>query len=97
MLCGGEEEFLMELFELFTRLPIKEELSRFRAENDYKNYCIRIHGFKNNAYPIGANALGDLAYEMEQMTRESMPDEIDELQKRLFEQYDRICEKYKAI
>ncbi|MBQ8798313.1 MAG: response regulator [Lachnospiraceae bacterium] len=97
MLCGGEESFLMELFELFINLPIKEELSRFRAENDYKNYCIRIHGFKNNAYPIGANALGDLAYEMEQMTRESMPEEIDELQKRLFDQYDRICEKYKAI
>ena len=53
MLCGGEEEFLMELFELFTTLPIKEELSRFRAENDYKNYCIRITPRNVTLFVIG--------------------------------------------
>jgi len=97
MLCGGEEAFFMELFEDFTNLPIKTELVRFREEKDYKNYCIRIHGFKNNAYSVGAKELGDLAYEMEQMTRECLPDQLGEMQQRLFAQYDRICEQYNEL
>ncbi len=97
MLCGGDEAFFMELFEDFVSLPIKTELVRFCEEKDYKNYCIRVHGFKNNAYSVGAKELGDLAYEMEQMTRECLPEQIGEMQQRLFVQYDRICEQYRSL
>ena len=78
-------------------LPIKEELLRYIQEGDYKNYCIRIHGFKNNAYSVGAKKLGDLAYEMEKITKEWISDRQNELEKKqeeLFEQYDRIREEY---
>jgi len=96
--CGGDGEFYVELFEDFTKLPIKEELARYLEEGDFTDYCIRIHGFKNNAYSIGAMSLGDLAYEMEKMTRECIPEGIPKLQNQLFEQYDTICAKYdKAI
>ncbi len=97
MLCGGDEEFFMELFEEFTKLPIKTELLKFSEERDYKNYCIRIHGFKNNAYSVGAMELGDLAYEMEQMTREGMPEELCEKQRSLLMQYDRFCDIYRNL
>lgn len=97
MLCGGEEEFFVELFGEFINLPIKGELIKFMEEDDFKNYCIRIHGFKNNAYSVGAKELGDLAYEMEQMTRERFPEELGEKQQLLFEQYDRICEIYRGL
>lgn len=96
-LCGGDEAFYMELFEEFTKLPIKTELLKFSEEKDYKNYCIRIHGFKNNAYSVGAKELGDLAYEMEQMTRECMPEEIREKQEYLLAQYGRMCSLYREL
>ena len=95
--CMEDEEFYLELFQDFSVLPIREELARYLAEGDYKNYCIRIHGFKNNAYSIGARKLGDLAYAMEQLTRKTIPEEIEVMQKALLEEYDRICGIYSAI
>ena len=93
----GNEELYMELVEEFVKLRIKKELERFYEESDYKNYCILIHSFKNNAYSIGAKKLGDLAFELEKRTREGLPEEIVVLQRFLFEHYDRICEKYNEI
>ena len=95
--CMEDEEFYLELFQDFSELPIREELTQYYAEADYKNYCVRIHGFKNNSYSIGARELGDLAYAMEQLTREMIPDEIADMQQALLEEYDRICAIYRSI
>ena len=91
--CAGEEEFYLEIFHDFTHLPIKETLVELLEKKDYKNYCVAIHGFKSNSYAVGAKELGDLAFEMEKMTRESMPDNLAEYQERLFKQYDRYREE----
>lgn len=96
-ICMQDEAFYLELFRDFSELPIKAELIKYYAEADYKNYCVRIHGFKNNAYSVGARELGDLAYAMEQITREELPDGISDMQKILFEEYDRICGIYREI
>jgi len=93
--CSGDEEFYLELLQDFSELTIKEDLLEYFHKGDYKNYCIRIHGFKNSAYSIGAKNLGDRAYEMEKITREGMPEELQALQKLLFEEYDRICRGYR--
>ena len=95
--CSGDEAFYLELLQDFVELTIKEELTKFAAQSDYKNYCIRIHGFKNSAYSLGAKELGDLAYNMECISREQLPEEVLILQKKLFEQYDRICKQYKDL
>ena len=95
--CSGDKDFYIELFEEFTKLDIKSELTSYLKNSDNLNYCIRVHGFKNTAYSIGAVRLGDLAYNMEVLTREEMPDNIDELQDSLFEQYDRICQRFESI
>ncbi len=95
--CIGDEDFYIELFTDFVELTIKEELVKFAAENDHHNYCIRIHSFKNSAYSVGATALGDLSFEMEKLSRESLPDEIKEKQQALFEQYDKICKEFLKI
>lgn len=96
-LCMEDEEFYLELFQDYSELPIKEELNKCYKESDYKNYCVHIHGFKNNSYSIGARELGDLAYAMEQLTREEIPDDIADMQRVLFEEYDRICRIYREI
>ena len=95
--CSGDADFYLELLSDFAELSIKEELVQYYADGDFKNYNIRVHGFKNSAYSIGAKALGDLAYEMEKMTAKSFPIEIEMVQKHLFGQYDRICRCYKEI
>ncbi len=95
--CIEDEDFYIELFTDFSKLKIKDELIKFLGENDFNNYCIRIHGFKNNAYSVGAVKLGDLSYEMEKMSREGLPEEIKAMQNSLFEQYDRICSCFNEI
>lgn len=96
-ICAGDEEFYVELFGDFTKLKIKEELVKYMNEGDFKNYCIRIHGFKNNAYSVGAKELGNLAFEMEKMTREALPEDVKGLQDALFSEFDRICTVYNDI
>ncbi len=95
--CAGDKDFYLELLKDFTELSIKEELNRFLYEEDAKNYCIRIHGFKNNAYSVGAKEIGDLAYEMEKQSKDYFSEGIPELQKHMFELYDSVCRRYNEI
>ena len=95
--CMGDEEFYLELFQDFSRLPIREELEKYFSASDDKNYCIRIHGFKNNSYSVGAKELGNLAYEMEKITKQGSFDGIAQMQKELLDEYDRICTAYGEI
>lgn len=96
-LCVDDKDFYLELFNMFVTLSVKGELEEYVANGDFQNYHIRIHGFKNNAYSVGANILGDLALEMEQLTTNSIPEEIHAMQDTLFEQYDKICDIFNAI
>lgn len=97
ILCGEDKDFYFECFGDFDALTIKSNLVAAMNKKDYKTYCMHIHGFKNNAYTIGANELGDLSYEMEKLTKESWSDEVADKQNELFEKYDRICLTYKDI
>ncbi|MBP1550125.1 MAG: response regulator, partial [Oscillospiraceae bacterium] len=69
MLCGNDTDFYIECLGDFAALKIKSNLVAAMKEKDYKTYCVHIHGFKNNAYTIGAAVLGDIAYEMEKLTK----------------------------
>lgn len=89
--------FYLELLKDFAELSVKEELTELLNNGDFENYCIRVHGFKNTAYYMGAMELGDLAYEMETCTKDGFTDTIYGLQADLFQQYDRICQEYIKI
>lgn len=95
--CSGDREFYLELLKDFTELTVKDELKRFLKEEDVKSYCIRVHGFKNNAYSIGATEIGDLAYELEKITKRDVFDEVLELQSQMFELYDSVCRRYREV
>ncbi len=95
--CNSDVEFYIEIFKFFVNLPMKTELEELYNQNDYKNYSIKVHGFKNNAYSIGADEMGDICLKHEKLTKESFPQEVEELQKQLFEKYDRICSVYADI
>lgn len=92
--CGGDEALYAELFRDFVELEIVDQLQQFYEKGDFKNYCIRIHGFKNSAYSIGAKEIGDLAFEMEQMTREEFPEELQTVWNKWMERYMDLCQRY---
>lgn len=95
--CGGDEAFYLEIVQEFMQMPIKAELSACYEKQDYKNYCVQIHGFKSSAYSIGAMELGNLAYEMEKLTKTGFPEEICAMEKQLIEKYDSMCLEYERI
>ncbi len=95
--CAGDEDFYLEIMQYFVDLPIKTQLEKYYKNGDYKNYCIKIHGFKNNAYTVGAMALRELAFEMENMSRNELTEEILEKQSEFFKQYDSLCLVYREI
>lgn len=95
--CGGDKDFYLELLKDFTELPVVEELSRYLREDNSKNYCIRVHGFKNNAYSVGAKQLGDLAYELEKITKESSFEGVPGLQAEMFELFESVCKRYREV
>lgn len=92
--CVGDKDFYLELLTDFTELPIKDELDRFLKAADSKNYCICVHGFKNNAYSVGAKAIGDLAYELEKITKEGTFEQVLQVQTHMFELYDSVCRRF---
>ncbi|MBQ8247176.1 MAG: Hpt domain-containing protein [Lachnospiraceae bacterium] len=95
--CAGDRDFYLELLQDFTELPIKEELNKFLEAGDAHNYCIRVHGFKNNAYSVGAVEIGDLAYELERLTKESVWDGVPGKQTYMFELYDSVRQRYGEV
>ncbi len=95
--CIDDKEFYIDLLTDYINLNIKAELDEMLKLNDSQNYCIKIHSFKSSSYSIGATQIGDLAYKMEKISREGLNDEITEMQKELFRQYDRICTKINEV
>ena len=93
--CDNDAGFYVELLQDFTQLPIVEELREQIAKNDHIGYHVRIHGFKNSAYMVGAVELSDLAYEMEKLTKNGFSDGLSEMQKDFTEQYERICAQFR--
>ena len=97
VISAGDKAFYIQIFTYFVNLPIREELNGFLAADDCENYRIRIHGFKNNAYNVGAVELGDLSARMQDLCNNSLAEEILSAQEMLFEQYNRICDVFAKI
>ncbi len=95
--CGEDKDLCLEILKDYTMLTIKDELKGCVAANDFKNYCVKIHGFKNNSYLVGAKALGDLSFDMEAIAKNGFNDELFKMQDNLFQWYDDICDTYNNI
>lgn len=96
-LCCNDTDFYLELFSDYVNLPIKDDLVRCLNDGNFKDYGTHIHGFKNNSYSVGADELGRFAFEMEKLAKAGNMDEIPEMQKKLFEMYDKVCSQYSKI
>lgn len=81
----NDPDFYRELLQIFTDEAPKslERLSQALSDGDLELYTTLVHGLKNNARGIGADAAGDLCYEAEQAARAGNAGPLPELQGRI--------------
>lgn len=81
----NDPEFYKELLQIFTDEAPKalERLSAALSGNDLELYTTLVHGLKNNARGIGADAAGELCFQAEQTARSGNAEPLPELQRRI--------------
>ena len=83
--CANSPDIYCDMLSMFCKLrePSEEELARYLAAGDWKNYTIKVHALKTNARSIGASAMGELCYELELTGKKIQAGEEAEEQKAL--------------
>lgn len=81
----NDPEFYKELLHIFTDEAPKalERLSAALSGNDLELYTTLVHGLKNNARGIGADAAGELCFQAEQTARAGSAGPLPDLQRRI--------------
>ncbi len=95
--CCGDKTFFRQMLKEFVQMPIKEQLNEFFEKNDHKNYSIKVHSFKNSSYTIGATEIGDIAFKLEQLTKNGFSESVPGLQEEMFVKYDAVCRLYDTL
>ncbi|MDR1873039.1 MAG: response regulator [Deltaproteobacteria bacterium] len=68
---GGDEEILMTVLKSYADyMPDLLERLKKPAKDNLKDYTITVHGIKSSSFGVGANAVGDLAKELESRSDE---------------------------
>lgn len=88
----GDQEGLREIMGIFHAEGPKrqEQLAHLFQEQDWKNYVITVHALKGNAKGIGAEALSELARQLEMAGKENRIDYILMHHEELMENYRRL-------
>ncbi len=90
---GGVEAYL-PLLKVFYESADRnaEEINRLYADEDYKNYTIRVHALKSSARIIGAAAFGEKAQSLEDAGKDNNRAYIRENHETFMQDYARLRE-----
>ncbi len=98
-LCVDSEDIYKEVLE--TALEEGEEKLPFIREcvekEDFKRYCIEVHGLKNAARQIGATELSEMALEQEKAAKAENYDFIKESYEKLLALYQETMDVLKEF
>lgn len=96
---GGAEAAYRETLVLFADLWMerKEQLKQFLEENNMPEYAILIHAIKGDARTLGAEGLGELAYEQELRAKADDADAIRNTFDKVMEAGDTTAEYFKKM
>ena len=94
MYCGGDLNDYIELAKVYieTGEHYYEELIRFHAEQDWKNYAILAHSIKSTSKTLGAMKLSDIAYKEEQAAKAEDAITINQYHLSFLREYRRILD-----
>ena len=87
-----DEQLYREMLETFIgdTGSRKEEISRFYAEKNLKDYQIRVHALKSASRNVGADVLAELAFEQEMAAEKMEVSVVEEGFSPMMAEYDRI-------
>lgn len=96
---GGDDDAYRETLVLFADLWVerKEQLRQFLEENNMPEYAILIHAIKGDARTLGAEGLGELAYEQELRAKAGDTEAISSTFDRVIGEGDTTAEYFKQM
>lgn len=96
-LAKGDEELYEELVRMFLKERAKQdEMQRFIAEKNIKDYAIWVHGLKGNARTLGADSLADMAFEHEKQSKAGNLEYVQNHWNELLSIWEKTLEGFKA-
>jgi len=95
----GNESGYRETLVMFADLWVerKEQLKQFLADNDMPAYAILIHAIKGDARTLGAEGLGELAYEQELQAKAGDAEAVKNTFERVICVGDKTAEYFKQM
>ncbi len=93
--CRNDWNFYLQLLEKFVAdAPHKaEDIEGFYGNGDYDNYRIQVHSLKSTSRMMGADALSQMAKDLESAAKENDRAYIEAHHRELLEEYRKIAEK----
>ena len=96
--CGSPELLRNVVKEFLTTIDMKaDQIEKFAAERDYRNYTVNVHALKSSARLIGAMELSAMAARLEECGNNEDEKEILEKTPKLLELFRSYNEKLSAI
>lgn len=97
--CQGDEDFYEEILASFVSdaEQKKENMKKYSADEDWKNYRILAHSVKSTAKTIGAEELSDMAKALETAAKESDVAYLKLHGEELIEKYESLVQSISDI
>ena len=96
--CGSRELLLDVVKEFLISIDTKaDNIEKFAADNDFRNYTVAVHALKSSARLIGAMELSGQAAFLEQCGNEENKEKIEEKTPELLSLYRSYNEKLLAV
>ncbi len=95
--CGGDEEFYRQVLQMYCdeAAELKRALSGYLERENWKLYCVEIHGLKSSSLNIGCRHLYDISFELEKACKEENAGYIAENHGPCMQVYDAVLEEAK--
>lgn len=91
--CAGSEAIYEEVLRSYALGKLREEIMTFYEQEDWKQYCIKVHALKSTSLNIGAVELSELSKALEFASRDGDIDFIKARHESTMKEYDEILEK----
>lgn len=95
--CAEDEELYTEMLKEFLSDDKRQSLNEFLAEDNYKDYIIKIHGLKSSALTIGARELSEEAKKLEFAGKDGDYEFIKNNHDVAMDMYEKVLEALKML
>lgn len=95
--CCDSEEFYLEMLHTYCDSGRFDLLKELYEKQDWKNYCIQVHGLKSTSLSIGAIQLSEQAKQLEQAVKEENLSFIREHHDKMMQEYEKLLKRLELI